>query len=94
MNDTVAIALKSPAHYCFGLFMDSSATVVIGRSVGLQIVHRVLPHGECSAVSVPRHLRPNGSSGDAACFESLFERLSVKISIELRFADSVQKDEP
>jgi hypothetical protein len=59
VDDTIAITLEYPAHIRVGFFMNSSTTAVVGRSVGFQLVHWVLPRGKCSAVGRRKHLTPD-----------------------------------
>ena len=63
VDDTIAITLENPAHARVGLFMKSSTTAVVGRSVGFQLVHRVLPRGKCSAVRRGKHPNVDMASG-------------------------------
>jgi hypothetical protein len=56
MYDAIAVTLEGPAHGHLWLFMNSSTTVVVERSVGFQLVHGVLPLGKCSVIAYWKHL--------------------------------------
>ncbi len=60
MNDAIAIALKCPPHHRVGLVVKASATAVVGRSVGFQLMHCVAPLRKCNAVVREAHAAATG----------------------------------